>query len=94
MEKQKESKEQKSKKGVVLVTGASAGLGLELSKLLACDGHNLVVVARDKKRLAKLSGGCLKSPPGSCCCLSEGACRNCCIVSYIYPFNSSRFHPS
>ena len=51
-----ESKEKKSKKGVALITGASAGLGLELSKLLAHDGYNLVVVARDKKRLDKLAG--------------------------------------
>lgn len=29
-----------------LVTGASKGIGLELSKLLAKDGHNLILVAR------------------------------------------------
>jgi short-subunit dehydrogenase len=37
-----------------LVTGASSGLGYELSKLFAKDGKNIVVVARSQDRLEKL----------------------------------------
>ena len=34
-----------------LITGASAGLGVELAKLFAADGHDVVLVARRKERL-------------------------------------------
>lgn len=39
----------------VLITGASTGIGYELSKLFAKDGYNLVLVARDRQRLEALS---------------------------------------
>lgn len=37
----------------VLITGATAGIGYELAKLFAINGYNLILIARDKERLAK-----------------------------------------
>ncbi len=42
-------------KDVVLITGASGGIGKELAKLFAKDGHDLVLVARDEKTLEIVS---------------------------------------
>jgi short-subunit dehydrogenase len=39
-----------------LITGASSGIGRELARAFARQGHNLVLVARDWNRLNKLAG--------------------------------------
>lgn len=41
-------------KSTVLITGATSGLGLEFVKLFANDGYNLVLVARNKKKLEEI----------------------------------------
>ncbi|MCG0314274.1 MAG: SDR family NAD(P)-dependent oxidoreductase, partial [Calditerricola sp.] len=35
-----------------LITGASSGIGYELAKLFARDGHDVVLVARSEEKLA------------------------------------------
>ena len=39
----------------VLITGGSSGIGYELAKLFKKDGYNLMLVARDKKKLKDIS---------------------------------------
>ena len=39
----------------VLITGASIGIGYELSKLFAQDGYNLVLVARNEEKLKQMA---------------------------------------
>jgi uncharacterized protein len=36
-----------------LITGGSSGIGLELSRLFARDGYDIIIVARDEKELSK-----------------------------------------
>ncbi len=43
----------RTKNATALITGASSGLGYELSKLFAADGYNLVIVARNQARLTQ-----------------------------------------
>ena len=40
---------------VALITGASSGIGLELARLFARDGHGVVLVARREDRLKELA---------------------------------------
>ena len=65
-----------------LVTGASSGIGLELARCFAQDGHNLVLVARSADELERIAAD-LRSkhgitvnsiPPGRI--LSEQILRN------------------
>ncbi len=44
------------KRGTALVTGASSGIGLELVKVLARNGHNVVITARNADALEALAG--------------------------------------
>lgn len=44
------------RKVTALITGASSGIGLELSRLFAKEGHSLVLVARRKEALDNLAG--------------------------------------
>jgi uncharacterized protein len=38
-----------------LITGATSGFGYEIAKKLAAQGHNLVLVCRDEKRLCQVA---------------------------------------
>jgi uncharacterized protein len=46
---------------LALVTGASSGIGLEMSKVLAKDHCDLILVARDKKKLEQVAAEIRKS---------------------------------
>lgn len=43
-------------RGTALVTGASEGIGHELTKLFARNGYNVVLVARNEEKLNRISG--------------------------------------
>ena len=50
-----EKPKQFNNKKTALITGASGGIGYELSKLFAQDGYDLVLVARNKQKLEELA---------------------------------------
>ena len=41
----------KTKNNTVLITGGSAGIGLEIAKLLSANGNKVIITGRDKQRL-------------------------------------------
>ncbi|RYU94049.1 SDR family NAD(P)-dependent oxidoreductase [Emticicia agri] len=45
----------KQQKFYTLITGGTSGIGYELAKLLAKDGHNLIIVARSQKELDQVA---------------------------------------
>ena len=47
---------QNQQKETALVTGASTGIGLELARVLAANGHPLALVARDGEKLKAVAG--------------------------------------
>jgi short-subunit dehydrogenase len=47
-------------KPVALITGASSGIGLDLAKLFAQGGHDLVLVARNEEALRAVAADCEK----------------------------------
>jgi short-subunit dehydrogenase len=49
--------------GYALITGASAGIGYELAKVFAENGHDLILVARTQSKLEELAKLLVKSHP-------------------------------
>ncbi|MGN6570340.1 MAG: SDR family NAD(P)-dependent oxidoreductase [Pseudolabrys sp.] len=49
---------------VTLITGASAGIGVELARVFARNGHKLALVARREDRLRALAGEIAATPVG------------------------------
>lgn len=48
----------RSGKPTALITGASVGIGYELAKVFARNGHDLILVARNREQLEKVAAEC------------------------------------
>jgi uncharacterized oxidoreductase len=46
----------KTTNNTVLISGGSAGIGLEIAKLLSAKGNKIIITGRDHARLKKASG--------------------------------------
>ena len=53
-----------------LVTGASAGIGLEITRYLAQKGYDLIITARREERLQKLREQILEKYPDTAVLIS------------------------
>ncbi len=42
---------------LALITGASSGIGLELAKIMAAQGHDVILVARSKEKMQEVANG-------------------------------------
>jgi len=49
----------RSETRTALITGAGGGIGLELTRLLAADGYDVVIVGRDRERLERVKADLL-----------------------------------
>lgn len=50
-------------KGTALITGASSGIGLSMTKILVADGWNLIVVGRNQESLERIEADAAESNP-------------------------------
>ncbi len=70
-----------------VVTGATTGIGYELARLLATDGHDLTIVARSTQALERVAGelaerhGVAVSPISISTFWSLRACSKTCRVA-------------
>ena len=67
-------------KKVALITGASAGLGVEFARQLSKRGHRLVLAARRKDRLEELAEGAWQRPRGRDRSVEERMRRQSCMA--------------
>jgi 3-oxoacyl-[acyl-carrier protein] reductase len=69
-------------KSIILVTGATGGIGRAVCMQLAKNGHSLVLVARDKTRLEEFSTNLSQIHPGSYTWISVDMTNDTSIASF------------